>query len=77
MEENKIPTAEEFWIENNANGVWHSNILVEFAKLHVKAALKAASENAVAKENPADYGTGEILVDENSILNSYSLDNIK
>ena len=44
--ENKIPTAEEFWIENNAKGVWRSNILIEFAKLHVEAALKEASEDA-------------------------------
>jgi len=57
------------------------NYMNEFAKLyarhHVKAALKAASENAVAKEDPADYGTGEIWVDEKSILNAYPLDNIK
>jgi hypothetical protein len=43
---NNIPTAEEFWIENNVKGVWHSNILIEFAKLHVEAALKEASEDA-------------------------------
>jgi len=53
------------------------NQMIEFAKLHVKASLEAASEQAVAKENPADYGTGEIWVDERSILSAYPLENIK
>ena len=32
-------------------------------------ALEDASENATAKEDPADYGTGGIWVDPDSILN--------
>lgn len=40
-----IPTAEEFM---NSKNYWHSedyySLLIEFAKLHVEAALKAASE---------------------------------
>jgi len=49
----------------------------EYAKLYVTEALKEASEKAIAKENPDDYGTGEIWVDEKSILNAYPLTNIK
>ncbi len=51
--------------------------MIEFAKLHVQEALKAAAKRAVAKEDPSDYGTGEIWVDEKSVLNAYPLNNIK
>lgn len=34
----------------------------------IHQALVLASENAVAKENPADYGSGDIWVDKQSIL---------
>jgi hypothetical protein len=47
------------------------------AKNHVEAALNAAARKARAKENPADYGTGEIWVDKESILKAYPLENIK
>lgn len=76
----KIPTAEEFY--ESIVGVTpdaisqHSctlEVIIGFAKLHVKAALLAASEQAEAKENPADYGTGSIWVDKKSILNAYPL----
>lgn len=52
-------------------------IILDFAKLHVQEALKCAAECARAKENPSDYGTGEIWVDKKSILESYSMNNIK
>ena len=74
-----IPTAIE-WLKPH---VHHSQLkeledcMLKFAKLHVQAALKKASEKAIAKENPRDYGTGEIWVDKESILNAYSLNNIK
>jgi len=45
--------------------------MIEFARKHVKAALKAAAENAIAKERQEDYGTGEIWVDKKSVLDSY------
>lgn len=48
-----------------------------YGKVHAKQALQAAAENAIAKENPADYGTGEIWVDKKSILNAYPESNIK
>ena len=44
--------------------------MIEFAKLHVEAALKEASE-----KGKCSNGTSIVL--KNSILNSYSLDNIK
>lgn len=48
-------------------------IMIEFAKLHVQQALKEASEKAES------YVIGGLTssVDKESILNSYSLDNIK
>jgi hypothetical protein len=75
----KIPTAKAFYqnyIEEN-NHDSHVDIeemLIEFAKLHVEAALKSASEKATVY---ADEGGYSEFVDEQSILNSYSLDNIK
>ena len=84
---NKIPTAEEFvnqydW-ENSSLDI--PNVLREFAKLHVAAALKAASENADAgytvialDENEPNIGDSiEVYVITSSILNAYPLDNIK
>jgi hypothetical protein len=74
-----IPTAEKVFYEN------HSDIkkaMIEFAKLHVEAALKAASEKATV--TPIDHeeiseGSFRPIwgVDDDSILNSYPLDNIK
>lgn len=78
-----IPTAENFLIINDdkdfrlsMSGRYVSEMMIEFAKLHVEAALKAASENGQAKY---DY-TFEMYisdVDKDSILNSYPLTNIK
>jgi hypothetical protein len=54
--------------------------VIEFARLHVEAALKAAAENAETKEE-ASYGVDEIyytrVVDKDSIINAYPLTNIK
>lgn len=61
-DEGKIPTLEK--------------IMIGFAKFHVQKALEAAAERAIAKENPNDYGTGSIWVDENSILKAYPETNI-
>ena len=38
----KIPTAKDFWDNNTFND--HEEALIEFAKLHVEAALLAAEE---------------------------------
>lgn len=89
----KILTAEEFLInqgciqniEDFFNDVQPID-LIEFTKLHVKAALEAASENAVIvckkgadHDCKACYGGGceEPMIDKDSILNSFSLENIK
>jgi hypothetical protein len=48
--------------------------MIEFAKLHVTAALKEASEKASVY---ADEGGYSEFVDEESILNSYPLENIE
>lgn len=81
----KIPTAEEIlskqgvtkspisgletYLPSNAK-----NAMIAFAKLHVEAALKAASEKAIVH---ADEGGYSEFVDESSILNSYPLTLIK
>lgn len=51
---------------------------VEFAKLHVEAALKKVSEKATININGfiQDYDEN-LCVDKNSILTSYPLENIK
>ena len=89
MNEDKIPTAEELFekkfndtecfLDYDKRGLKLINdVILEHTKLHVEAALKAAAENAIAKETPADYGTaGGIWVDKKSILSAYPLENIK
>ena len=65
---NKIPTAEE---QLEIYGTSHAiEAMKEFAKLHVEAALKAASENADLIETDGD-------IDPNTIINAYPLSKIK
>jgi len=70
---NKLPTAEQFvnqydW-ENSTLNI--PDVLVEFAKLHVEAALEAAN-------NKVNYAMEEFgAVFPNTVLNVYPLDNIK
>jgi hypothetical protein len=72
-----IPTAEE-WLKINyeANAI-NPNILIEFAKLHVKEALKQAWQNASATNKSKFQGDCNPVVDDESILNAYPLTNIK
>jgi hypothetical protein len=49
----------------------------EFAKLHVEAALKEASEQATASNKAKFKGDCNPQVDKDSILNAYPLTNIK
>ena len=54
--------------------------MIEFAKLHVEAALKAASENARIKANTQQGGfmfTDDFEVVKESILAAYPLGQIK
>ena len=78
-----METAEEFLNANwrgeglklNVNG-----LMIEFAKMHVQAALKAASENAQRKKVYNGHSERLIVkrvIDKESILNAYPLTNIK
>ena len=83
----QLPTAKEyihqfqnkFKAENYRDGVV-KGLMIEFAKLHVKAALEAAAGNASVKyvHNPkmSDYNHETAVVDKESILNSYPDENI-
>ena len=89
----KIPTAEEilndkvYITKDGIEDVHDSlstvaDVMIAFAKLHVELALKEASEKATV--TPIDHeeiseGSFRPIwgVDNDSILNSYSLDNIK
>ena len=58
--------------------------MIEFAKMHVEAALKAASEKCKTKSksykrNLPGYSAtfSKEIIDKKSILNSYSLTNIR
>ena len=61
----KLPTAEEFEQNLQFNGLNIHDIMIEFAKLHVKAALEAVTNI----NEPNMYNS--------SILNSYPDENIK
>ena len=83
----KIQTAEEFLKQNNVVGMTDlmTPLMIEFAKMHVEAALKEASEKAVMYDHNEDchYIDEEgncpesWLIGRDSILKSYPLDNIK
>ena len=90
-----IPTAEEF-LKRDEGGVYNEidiiHTMIEFAKLHVEAALKAVNQNVklLVDDNKPDKGPGEgedlldyyecgsdtIYVSSSSILNAYPLNNI-
>jgi len=79
---NKIPTAEEFLqqqgcirnVEDFYNDVQPID-LIEFAKLHVEAALKAALDSIPCLGSSTDIATYDEV--EKEILNAYPLTNIK
>jgi hypothetical protein len=89
----KIPAAKEFVMKGHllVEDDEHRDDLVkshiEFAKLHAKAALKKASENTQAfgniiyREDSDKYNEiiegVDCVVNKNSILNAYPLENIK
>jgi len=91
MEENKIPTAEEFLQNHNQISHYYDDktskmvcfdddvktAMIEFAKLHVEAALQAASKvDAIVDIGNDDMETW-FTMDTGRILNSYPLENIK
>ena len=85
----KLPTPDEFlkdnkyppYTENGGLGTHYvKDAMILFAKLHVEAALKEASEKAKTKEDIAIFAEGTFetqIVDKDSILNAYPLTNIK
>jgi hypothetical protein len=54
-------------------------IMIEFAKLHVEAALKAASEKVSLTDFAYEFlqEGADDAIDKETILNAYPLDNIK
>jgi hypothetical protein len=87
MEHKNLPTAEELFkkysnlyqFEEGPNEYLvdkedFQKTMIEFAKLHVEAALKAAVKNVEIK--PMEHA-GFYMVDSGSILKSYPLENIK
>jgi hypothetical protein len=88
----KIPTATEFqYIKKRYRDDVAKEMMIEFAKLHVKAALEAASKSSKVRKDTYVMGRGTTeveqmfnysngtshYVDQDSILNSYPLENIK
>jgi hypothetical protein len=75
-----IPTAAEFLDKGNFNNT--TDMMIEFARLHVEEALSSADEKATV--TPIDHeeiseGSWRPIwgVDSDSILNAYPLTNIK
>ena len=72
----KIPTAEETYTKITGCVINHKDIkkaMIEFAKLHVEAALKEASEKAEWK----GHTLAAVEICDYSILDAYPLENIK
>ncbi len=84
---NNVPTALELLVRESRNfeppltgeklSLLVDLIANQHARNHVKAALDAAADQAQAREDPSDYGTGKIWVDEQSILKAYPENLIK
>lgn len=85
----KIPTAKKFLKQFELGNTGKIDIedaeeaIIEFAKLHVEVALKEASEKVemIANENQdfrlQNCNCVDYLIDKNSILNVYPLENVK
>ena len=69
-----IPTAEEFLETDKDWNRTTAQMMIEFAKLHVEAALEEANRKVIVTYY---YDEGGIRVNKDSILNSYPLENIK
>lgn len=70
-----IPTAKEFYRTYQG---WITTKMIEFAKLHVKAALEAAYENAEVVDGwNTGFSGNSPSINKDSILNAYPLTNIE
>ena len=67
-----MKTAAEFFDEGNFNNV--TDMLIEFAKMHVQEALKQALESIPCLGSSTDIANYEEV--EEAVLNSYPLENI-
>jgi hypothetical protein len=86
---NKIPTAKEFLnrgLDDSGFELTGAQLkiiarnAIEFAKLHVEAALESAYVNSRIDNNHQQGMTmdsDDFIINADSILNAYSLDNIK
>lgn len=82
---NKIPTASDwikyYFVDDKNRDKTNADMLNDYTKLHVEAALKAATEKASTEERYPDFYTPGMkkstVVDKSSILNAYPLTNIK
>lgn len=68
----EIPTADVFYNDN----LTPLENMIEFAKLHVEAALKAVCTNATTVNKAKFKGDINYIVDTDSVLDSYPLTNI-
>ena len=76
MKTNQIPTAEEFKIIKYSQNIYDDlEIMIEFAKLHVEAALKEAEKETIKYISKTIIELN--MYNKNSILNAYPLENIK
>lgn len=77
-----IPTAKELFnkmLEEN-DECMSTEMMIEFAKMHVEEALKQASEKVIVNmKDGMDYYYEDYIegIDKASILNAYSLENVK
>jgi hypothetical protein len=73
-----VPTAEEFIVIYNSKPQKDS-LMVAFTKLHLEAQKVAIVQNVTTINEPHWSGEQEddIIVDKDSILNAYPLENVK
>jgi len=70
----KVPTAAEFFDKGNFNNV--TDMLIEFAKLHVEATLKDVEQQLINALN-SHLMLEENICDVIENINNYSLENVK
>jgi len=71
-------TAAEFLDQGNFNNT--TDMMIEFAQMHVQEALREAGEKAKTKKTYRGSDTSMVVkkvIDKESILNAYPLTNIK
>jgi len=80
----KLPTTDDvmnvYFLVDNEEAELIKSAMIEFAKMHVEAALKAASEKSEAfVRTNGEWTSSKVTasVNKESILNSYPLEKIK